>query len=71
MTSTNTELFPSNPNHTATLFGRAILDGNVSRSRTYRSLSESDRDNRRTAFMMKFLCNDIKEFARSELTVPN
>lgn len=53
----------------ASIFGRVILDGNASKP-AFRSLTEKDRDERRTSFMHKFLSNDIKEFARNELSPP-
>ncbi|XP_031641168.1 type II inositol 1,4,5-trisphosphate 5-phosphatase [Contarinia nasturtii] len=55
----------------ATIFGRVMLDGHGNSSKSiFRSLTEKDRDERRTAFMHKFLCNDIKDFARDVLTAP-
>lgn len=48
-----------------------MLDGHGNSSKSiFRSMTEKDRDERRTAFMHKFLCNDIKDFARDVLTAP-
>lgn len=48
-----------------------MLDGHGLTSKSiFRSLSEKDRDERRTSFMHKFLCNDIRDFARDVLTPP-
>lgn len=55
----------------ATIFGRILLNGNGNTSKSiYRTLSEKDRDARRTTFMHTFLCNDIKDFAREILSAP-
>lgn len=55
----------------ATVFGRVILCGHGSTSKSYyRTLTDKDKDDRRTLFMMKFLCNDIREFANAELSSP-
>lgn len=43
--------------------------GNASKS-IFRSLTEKDRDERRTTFMHRFLSNDIKDFARDVLSAP-
>lgn len=48
-----------------------MLDGHGNASKSiFRSLTEKDRDERRTAFMQKFLSNDIKDFARDVLSAP-
>lgn len=44
-----------------------MLRGHGTANNYYKTLPERERDDRRTAFMMKFLGNDIKEFARTEL----
>lgn len=55
----------------ATIFGRVILSGHGSIARPcFRTLSEKEKDDRRVSFMMKFLTNDIREFANVELRSP-
>lgn len=55
----------------ATIFGRVLLDGHGTASKSiFRSFNEKDRDERRTAFVLRFLCNDIKDFARDVLSAP-
>lgn len=53
----------------AAIFGKILLKGHcTSFTNHYRVLSERERDDRRTVFMLKFLSNDLKMFAKNELT---
>lgn len=45
-----------------------MLRGHSGSKSYYRALPERERDDRRTAFMLRFLSNDIRELAHTELS---
>lgn len=53
----------------AMIFGRVFLRGHGTSIKHHRSLPEKEREDRRTAFMYKFLVNDIREFVRNEIPI--
>lgn len=53
----------------AMIFGRVFLRGHGTSKNHHRSLPEKEREDRRTAFMYKFLVNDIREFVRNEIPI--
>ncbi|KAG4067686.1 hypothetical protein HA402_005458 [Bradysia odoriphaga] len=53
----------------AMIFGRVFLRGHSTSRNHHRSLPEKEREDRRTAFMYKFLVGDIREFVRNEIPI--
>ncbi len=53
----------------ALIFGRVFLRGHSTSRNHHRSMPEKEREDRRTAFVYKFLVNDIREFVRNEIPI--
>lgn len=56
-------------NKLAMIFGRVFLRGHSTSRNHHRSLPEKEREDRRTAFMYKFLVSDIRDFVRKEIPI--